>query len=69
MIRISDGEFLKLKGVDYKLAKIEKYVERNNKSGDCMPIELEEIIEFIRNIGYDVRKPERKSVSMSFLEL
>ena len=27
-----------------------------------MPVELEEIIKFIRNLGYDVRKPERRSI-------
>jgi len=32
-----------------------------------MPVELEEIIKFIRNLGYDVRKPERKSIADELL--
>ena len=27
-----------------------------------MPVELEEIIRFMRNLGYEVKKPGRKSV-------
>jgi|GEM_PF-1275413 len=39
-----------------------KTAKYNIKQVNLMPVELEEIIRFMKNLGYEVRKPGRKSV-------